>query len=299
MFTDVTAAAGIRFRHNNGAFGKKYLPETLGSGCAFLDFDSDGWQDILLVNSRNWPGRPGAAVVSGALSQQPQRHVYRRHAQAGLAVEMYGFGVAAADYDNDGRVDIYITASDPNRLFKNVGGRFVDVTAARGVDDPGFSTSAMWFDYDRDGRLDLFVANYVEWSADSDLFCTLDGKTKSYCTPESYKGQSSTLYRNKGDGTFENVTKRSRPLRSVVESTRRRAHRLRQRRPAGSVRRERHAAEPAVSQQGKRHVRRRGDDGRRRVQRGRRRARRHGRRCGRLRRLRAGRASSSATSRTR
>ena len=210
VFRDVTSAAGIRFRHNNGAFGKKYLPETLGSGCAFLDYDGDGWQDILLINSKNFPGRPGAPTY-------PPTHpaLYRNNGngtfsdatkQAGLAVELYGFGVAAADFDNDGRTDIYITALGPNRLFKNAGGRFVDVTARAGVGDPGFSTSAMWFDYDRDGRLDLFVANYVEWSEDRDLFCTLDGKTKSYCTPESYKGQSSSLYRNKGDGTFENVT---------------------------------------------------------------------------------------------
>ena len=197
-FADVTAAAGIRFKHNNGAFGKKYLPETLGSGTAFLDFDSDGWQDILLVNSKGFP----------ALYRNNRNGTFADVTkQAGLAVEMYGFGVAAADYDNDGRVDVYLTALGPDRLFRNVGGRFVDVSDRAGVNDPGFSTSAMWFDYNRDGKLDLFVANYVEWTPERDLFCTLDGKTKSYCTPESYKGQSATLYRNKGDGTFENVTK--------------------------------------------------------------------------------------------
>ena len=206
VFTDVTSAAGIRFRHNNGAFGKKYLPETLGSGCAFLDYDGDGWQDILLINSKNFPGRSGAPTHPALYRNNGNGTFSDVTKQAGLAVELYGFGVAAADFDNDGRTDIYITALGPNRLFKNAGGRFVDVTARAGVGDPGFSTSAMWFDYDRDGRLDLFVANYVEWSEDRDLFCTLDGKTKSYCTPESYKGQSSSLYRNKGDGTFENVT---------------------------------------------------------------------------------------------
>jgi hypothetical protein len=207
VFTDVTAAAGIRFRHNNGAFGKKYLPETLGSGCAFLDFDNDGWQDILLVNSRNFPGRPGPPSYPALYRNNRNGSFTDVTKQAGLAIELYGFGVAAADFDNDGRVDIYITALGPNRLFRNVGGRFVDVSDRAAVSDPGFSTSAMWFDYDRDGKLDLFVANYVEWSPERDLFCTLDGKTKSYCTPESYTGQSSTLYRNKGDGTFENVTK--------------------------------------------------------------------------------------------
>ena len=207
VFTDATAAAGIRFRHNNGAFGKKYLPETLGSGCAFLDFDNDGWQDILLVNSRNFPGRPGPPSFPALYRNNRNGSFTDVTKQAGLAVELYGFGVAAADFDNDGLVDIYITALGPNRLFRNVGGRFVDVSDRAAVSDPGFSTSAMWFDYDRDGKLDLFVANYVEWSPERDLFCTLDGKTKSYCTPESYTGQSSTLYRNKGDGTFENVTK--------------------------------------------------------------------------------------------
>lgn len=210
QFTDATAAAGIRFRHTSGAFGKKYLPETLGSGAAFLDVDSDGWQDILLVNSRNWPGRAGAPSYPALYRNNRNGTFSDITRAAGLAVEMYGFGVAAADYDNDGDTDIYITALGPNRLFRNNGGlRFEDVTVRAGVGDPGFSTSAAWFDYDRDGRLDLFVGNYVEWSPEKDLFCTLNGKTKSYCTPESYKGQSPTLYHNAGDGTFENVTRKA------------------------------------------------------------------------------------------
>ena len=210
VFSDVTAAAGIRFQHNNGAFGKKYLPETLGSGCAFLDIDNDGWQDLLLVNSKNWPGRSGPPSYPALYRNNRNGTFTDVTKQAGLAVEMYGMGVAAADYDNDGNVDIYITALGSNHLFRNLGnGKFREVTDKAGVADPGFSTSAMWFDYDADGRLDLFVAHYVEWSAEKDLFCTLDGKSKSYCTPESYKGQSSSLYRNKGDGTFENVTRQS------------------------------------------------------------------------------------------
>ena len=162
--------------------------------------------------------------------------------QAGLAVEMYGLGVTAADYDNDGELDIYVTALGPNRLFQNLGGgKFSDVTARAGVGDPGFSTSAAWFDYDLDGRLDLFVANYVEWTiATRPVLHARRHATKSYCTPESYKGQSPTLYRNKGDGTFENVTRKGGAARSDVESARRGAHRLQQRRPDGSVRRQRH-----------------------------------------------------------
>ena len=206
-FADVTAAAGITFRHQSGAFGRKYLPETMGSGGAFLDADGDGWLDVLLINSKAWPGRPGPRT----------RHaLYRNNANgtfsdvtvaSGLGSEMYGMGAAAADYDNDGRVDIYVTGLDGNRLFRGTGGgKFVDVTEKAGVSGGGFSTSAAWFDYDRDGRLDLYVARYVEWSIDKDLHCTLDGKTKSYCTPESYKGQSPILYRNRGDGTFEDAT---------------------------------------------------------------------------------------------
>jgi hypothetical protein len=212
-FTDVTARAGVKFVHTNGAFGKKYLPETLGSGCAFVDVDGDGWQDLVLVNSASWPNRTPRPTTKSYLALYRNNHdgtftdVTRG---SGLEVEMYGLGVAAADYDNDGRVDLYITALGGNHLFKNAGGgKFTDVSAAAGVADGGFSTSALWFDYDNDGKLDLFVAHYVDWSADRDLFCSLDGKSKSYCTPESYKGQSPALYHNRGNGTFEDVTKRA------------------------------------------------------------------------------------------
>jgi len=210
LFADVTAQAGIRFRHVNGAFGNRYLPETMGSGVAFLDADGDGWQDILLVNSTTWPDRPASRATMALYRNNGNGTFTDVTVRAGLAVPMYGIGVAAADYDNDGRTDIYITALGQNRLFHNLGHlKFEEVGKRAGVDDPGFSTSAAWFDYDRDGKLDLFVANYVQWSIEKDLFCTLDGKTKSYCTPESYKGQSSTLYHNRGDGTFENVTARA------------------------------------------------------------------------------------------
>ena len=206
VFTDVTAAAGIRFTHNTGAFGEKYLPETLGAGAVWLDADGDGWQDLLLVNSTDWPGR-GAGTPPALYRNDGDGSFTDVTRGAGLGTPIYGIGGAAADYDNDGHADLYLTALGPNRLYKGSGdGTFADVTDAAGVGDPGFSTSALWFDYDRDGRLDLFVANYVEWTAETDLFCTLDGETKSYCTPESYPGQSATLYRNRGDGTFEDVT---------------------------------------------------------------------------------------------
>jgi len=209
-FTDVTTQAGIRFVHNSGAFGRKYLPETMGSGAAWFDADGDGWQDLLLVNSANWPGRPGPASLPALYRNTRDGAFVDITRGSGLDVALYGIGAAAADYDNDGKVDVYITALGGNRLFRNLGaGKFADVTRTAGVADSGFSTSTLWFDYDTDGKVDLFVAHYVDWSSEKDLFCTLDGKNKSYCTPESYKGQSPSLFRNRGNGTFENVTKQA------------------------------------------------------------------------------------------
>jgi hypothetical protein len=209
-FTDITKQSGIRFTHNSGAFGKKFLPETMGSGVVFFDADGDGWQDAFLVNGTNWPGRPAARSLPALYRNNHDGTFTDITSRAGVGVPMYGIGAAAADYDNDGDADLYVTALGPNRLFRNAGnGRFEDVTAKAGVGDPAFSTSALWMDYDNDGKLDLYVANYVEWSPDKDLYCTLDGKSKSYCTPESYKGASGTLYRNRGDGTFEDTTRKA------------------------------------------------------------------------------------------
>jgi hypothetical protein len=208
---DVTRDAGIDFKHNNGAFGGKLLPETLGPGCAFLDYDADGWLDILLINGMDWPGHT---------KQHTTLKLYRNNRngtftdvtkRAGLDVEMYGLGVAVADYNNDGFPDILVTCVGQNRLFKNTGkGTFVDVTKASGLDGRhALSTSAIWFDFDRDGFLDLFVCNYVKWSAETDITCSIDGKHKSYCTPEAYRGQTCWLFHNRGDGTFEDVTAKS------------------------------------------------------------------------------------------
>ncbi|GAC1703384.1 MAG: CRTAC1 family protein [Candidatus Acidiferrum sp.] len=210
QFTDVTAQAGIHFKHNSGAFGKKYLPETMGSGVCFLDYDNDGWQDILLVNSMDWPEHRTGKSFPALYHNNKDGTFADVTRQAGLAVEVYGLGCAVADYDNDGFEDIYITTLGSNHLFRNLGnGKFADVTGKAGVADTGLSTSAVWFDYDNDGKLDLFVSHYVDWSVEKDQFCTLDGKNKSYCTPQAYKGQSNTLFHNKGDGTFENVTRRA------------------------------------------------------------------------------------------
>ncbi len=210
-FADGTAYAELKFRHDTGAFGKKFLPETMGSGCAFFDYDGDGWLDAFVVNLTSWPSQPSRATFSALFRNDRDGTFTDVTDEAGLAVEMYGMGVAAADYDNDGWVDLYVTAVGGSRLFRNRGdGRFDDVTEEAGARGPEtFPTSAMFFDYDRDGHLDLIVANYVTWSIDGDLFCTLDGKTKSYCTPESYKGESPTLLHNRGDGTFEDVTRKA------------------------------------------------------------------------------------------
>jgi hypothetical protein len=209
--TDVTSAAGLQFHHNSGAYGGKLLPETLGSGCAFLDYDADGWQDILLINGMDWPGHERQRSTLRLYKNNRNGTFTDVTRAAGLDIEMYGMGVAVGDYNNDGFPDILITCVGQNRLFRNTGkGTFVDVTKKSGLGGrQALSTSALWFDYDRDGLLDLFVCNYVKWSPEHDVFCSLDGKHKSYCTPEAYRGETSWLFHNRGDGTFEDVTAHS------------------------------------------------------------------------------------------
>ncbi|HXI42603.1 MAG TPA: CRTAC1 family protein [Bryobacteraceae bacterium] len=209
QLTDITSAAGIHFTHNSGRAGKKFLPETLGAGCAFFDADGDGWPDILLINSKDWAPR-GRKSLSALYRNNHNGTFTDITAGSGLDVEMYGLGVAIGDFDNDGRDDVYITALEGDHLFHNEGGgKFRDVTAASGIRNANFGTSAAWLDYDRDGKLDLFVANYVQWTPKADLWCSLDGATKSYCTPESYKGTSCKLYHNLGSGKFEDVSQKA------------------------------------------------------------------------------------------
>jgi hypothetical protein len=204
-FTDVSAQAGIKFIHNAGRSGKKYMPETLGAGCAFFDADGDGWPDILLVNGKDLIPKGRRTVL--ALYHNNHDGTFADVTRgSGLDLEMYGMGVAVADYDNDGKEDVYITALEGDHLFHGLGGgKFADVTRASGIDNANFGTSAAWLDYDKDGKVDLFVANYVQWSAKGDLWCSLDGATKSYCTPESYKGTRSRLFHNLGNGRFQDV----------------------------------------------------------------------------------------------
>jgi len=210
-FRDVTQQSGIHFTHNNGAFGKKFLPETLGPGVAFIDYDNDGWPDIFLVNGMDWPGHTQKHTTPKLYHNNHDGTFTDVTHKAGLDVEMFGMGVAVGDYDNDGFDDLFVTALGQSHLFhNNRNGTFTDVTQKAGLNGPReLSTSAAWVDYDKDGRLDLVVGNYVQWTPESDLYCTLDGKNKSYCTPESYKGTAARLWHNRGDGTFEDATQKA------------------------------------------------------------------------------------------
>src|SRR6267154_1353584 len=211
LFRDVTQTSGIRFVHNNGAFGKRFLPETMGPGIAFIDYDNDGWPDIFLVNGMDWSGHVQKHSTPKLYHNNHDGTFTDVTHRAGLDVEMFGMGVAVGDYDNDGYDDLFVTAYGQSHLFHNNGnGTFTDVTQKAGLLGPKeFSTSAAWVDYDKDGHLDLVLGNYVQWTPESDLYCTLDGKSKSYCTPESYKGTSVRLWHNRSNGTFEDATQKA------------------------------------------------------------------------------------------
>jgi enediyne biosynthesis protein E4 len=210
-FQDVTRTSGIHFVHNNGAFGKMWLPEAMGSGVAFIDYNNDGWPDILLISGTDWPGHGNHHTFMALYRNNRNGTFTDVTRQAGLDVEMYGMGVAVGDYNNDGCDDIFVTALGQSHLFRNnCNGTFTDVTKQAGLwGHDEFSTSAAWVDYDHDGFLDLLVANYVQWTPQTDIYCTLDGRTKSYCTPQSYKGVSLRLWHNNGNGTFTDVTKQA------------------------------------------------------------------------------------------
>ncbi|MEM9378511.1 MAG: CRTAC1 family protein [Planctomycetota bacterium] len=207
-FTDVTESAGITFVHEAGATEEKLLPETMGGGAAFLDFDGDGDQDLFLVNGRRWSLGPDDDVASSnALYRNDGAGRFEDVTDAvGLTSATYGMGAAVGDYDGDGRVDVFTTGVGGNRLYRNAGGRFEDVTDAAGVGGSAdaWTTSAGFFDADGDDDLDLFVCHYVRWSPeiDREIAYSLNGEDRAYGPPMNYAGTFSTLFRNEGDGTF-------------------------------------------------------------------------------------------------
>ena len=226
QFTDVTAAAGVVFRHEAGATGKKWYPETMGAGGGFFDYDGDGWLDILLVNGRQWPEEggplnwpPSADAVAGERQEpEPTMRLYRNQGngtfadvtqRAGLAIPLYGMGLVAADYDNNGTQDLLITGYRETRLLRNEGnGTFIDVTPQAGMAQGNWDTAAAFVDVDRDGWLDLVIGSYVDWDPgkEANLDCTYGTPAKDYCAVKYFRGQGLKLYRNLGDGRFADIS---------------------------------------------------------------------------------------------
>ena len=216
-FTEVTKDSGITFVHNNGAYGEKLLPETMGGGVAFFDYDNDGAQDLLFINSTYWPWHlpEGKTLTTPVLYHNDGKgHFTDVTAGSGLDISCYGMGVAIGDYDNDGLDDVFITSVGGNHLFHNEGnGKFKEVTALAGVSGAtnDWSTCAAWIDYDNDGKLDLFVGNYVKWSREIDakVGYKIDGKPRVYGQPMNFEGAFPHLYHNDGNGHFTDVTAQS------------------------------------------------------------------------------------------
>ena len=207
-FEDVTQKSGITWVHTNARSDAHHAPEAVGPGCAFVDYDNDGWLDIIFINSGNsdffTPDKP----LRNALYRNNRDGTFTDVTiKAGLSGGSFGMGVAAADYDGDGFPDVYITSYGRNALFKNTGkGTFVDVTDKAGVAAPGWSTCAVWFDFDNDGKLDLFVSSFVFYDPSQNVLCTDDQNRRYYCIPRYYKPRPSRLFRNNGDGTFSDVS---------------------------------------------------------------------------------------------
>lgn len=214
---DITKSSGITFVHDNGAAGEKLLPETMGSGVAFIDYDNDGDQDIFFVNSKAWPWKPGVGNIPSShcvLYENDGKGSFRDvSAETGLDLNIYGMGVAIGDFDNDGWTDLFISAVGGNKLMKNESGRFIEVTDHAGVAGAtdAWSTSCGMIDYDNDGLLDLFVCNYVQWSRDIDISqsFSIDGQNRAYGPPRAFGGTYPYLYHNEGGGKFRDVSESS------------------------------------------------------------------------------------------
>ena len=209
QLVDVTAEAGVNFKHTHGGVGERYYVETMGSGCAFFDYDNDGDLDIYLVNGAPLPGYSAKETPTNMLYQnQGDGRFTDVTKQAGVGDTGYGIGCAVADYNNDGLVDIFLTNFGSNVLYRNNGdGTFSDVTLAARVNDDNWSASAAFVDYDNDGDLDLYVVNYVNFTVENHIKCGQGSRgIRAYCHPNAYDGVADILYRNNGDGTFSDVT---------------------------------------------------------------------------------------------
>jgi len=207
-FVDVTQASGVDFVHNTGAFGRKWLPETMGSGVVVFDYNNDGRLDLFFANGTRFAGQPGRDTTQQLYENLGGMRFANVTRDAGLAIARYCMGGAAADLDGDGDADLYVSCVGTDLLLENVGGRFRDVSAAAGLSrEAEFGASVAILDADNDGALDIFATRYVSWTPETDLVCQLDGKNKSYCTPEPYDGASPRYYRNNGDGTFTDRTR--------------------------------------------------------------------------------------------
>ncbi len=221
-FVDVTAASGVDFTHQTGGFGKKWLPETMGSGVVLLDANGDGRLDILFLNGHSFPGQaksPGKDATQKLFLNRGGLKFEDATKKAGLDLSAYCLGGAAGDVDNDGDTDLYLSCLGTDHLLRNDGGHFTDVSKQAGLSRVAeFGVSVAMLDADHDGDLDIYATRYVTWTPDTDLFCTLDGESKAFCTPESYPGASPRFYRNKGDGTFEDATKQAGLFKPTAKS---------------------------------------------------------------------------------
>ena len=212
IFEEISAKqSGITWVHNNAHSAERHLPETVGAGCAFLDFDNDGWMDIYLVNSGPSDFFKPSIPLRNALYRNNRDGTFTNVTEkAGVSGGTFGMGVAAADYDGDGWIDLYVTSYGRNILYRNNGNAtFTDVTERAGTAAPGWSTCAVWFDYDNDKKLDLFVSSFVYYDKTLNVLCSDDIKRTYYCIPTHYKPRPSHLFRNNGDGTFADVSKES------------------------------------------------------------------------------------------
>jgi hypothetical protein len=221
-FEEIPAAkSGISWVHTNGQSAKMYLPETVGAGCAFLDYDNDGWMDVYLVNSGPCDFYTPTTPLRNALYRNNRDGTFSDVTlKAGVAGNAYGMGAAVGDYDRDGFPDLYVTQYPRSILYRNNGdGTFRDVTAQAGVAAPGWATSAVWFDYDNDGRLDLFVCRFADFDESKNIFCGYGPTNKRwYCKPTPYKPMPCWLFHNNGDGTFTDVSKESGIANSLAKA---------------------------------------------------------------------------------